>query len=86
MTTAVEYKKYRDLLAVLANYYSQSKDELLNFFLIGYAGREWEAERDRAVLPDCPKCGISGTTVHHADSDEEQEILTCANCGHTRYR
>lgn len=79
-------KKYHDLLEALAVYYSQSRDGLLDAYLLGYAGQDWEAERNKHSLPDCRHCGAIGTTVHHADSEEGAEVLTCSNCGHTGYR
>lgn len=33
-------------------------------------------------LPDCPNCGIDGSTTYHPDSTEESKVLICMVCGH----
>jgi len=57
MTTANEYKKYRDLLSALAEYVKHSDDDKsgLDCFLTGYAGGDWEAEKEKAgIVEDVP--------------------------------
>lgn len=41
---------------------------------------------DIVMLPDCPKCGIDGSTTHHADSTDDKPLLTCVVCGCAGYQ
>ncbi len=52
MTTAVEYKKYKDLLSALAQFVKNNVNvDGIDSFLRGYAGNEWTAEKEKAGLP-----------------------------------
>jgi hypothetical protein len=49
MTTAVEYKKYNDLLDALAEFIKVNGDPAgLDAFLNGYAGHDWQRARGAA--------------------------------------
>lgn len=37
-------------------------------------------------LPDCPLCGIDGSTAFHPDGTDDEPVLTCMFCGHVGYR
>lgn len=49
MTTANEYKAYRDLLEALAHYHAEERDRNLDAFLTGYAGWEWDSAKARVA-------------------------------------
>lgn len=52
MTTAVEYKKYKDLLDALAEFLRANggNPDGLDSFLKGYAGQDWQAAKGRALV------------------------------------
>lgn len=61
MTTANEYKRYKDLLDALANCLEVNGGDgkAIDPFLTGYAGAEWEAAKEkarwRATIAACRK-------------------------------
>lgn len=50
MTTANEYKKYKDLLDALAECLEVNEGDgrAIDHFLTGYAGGEWQAAKEKA--------------------------------------
>ena len=82
---------YRQMYHLLRANFVIERNDMILWEIAQYLYNENAEEKDMlqmaryVSLPDCPVCGIDGSTSFHPDSTDNEPVLICMFCGHIGY-